>query len=172
MCFLFSFRRLDAFVYEYITIEYEASTRRKCDLKVIGSPFVESSFAIALPKNSPLTSKISPKLIYYKEYSIESKLRNNCRVKLKQMYRQNIRDVPTNHIKNVMFYSWMKTTAYLRKWSPRGSGAVYMEMSYCRVTRLAGLNKHSVHMTPSYTRQARSICFEMGNLNPPNYRIV
>ena len=26
-------------------------------------------------------------------------------VKLKQMYRQNIRDVPTNHIKNVMFYS-------------------------------------------------------------------
>ena len=74
---MFSFRRLDAFVYEYITIEYEASTRRKCDLKVIGSPFVESSFAIALPKNSPLTSKISPKLIYYKEYSIESKLRNN-----------------------------------------------------------------------------------------------
>ena len=30
------------------------------------------------------------------------------RVKLKQTYRQNIRDLPTNHIKNLMFYSRMK----------------------------------------------------------------
>ena len=52
--------------------------------------------------------------------------------------------------------------------------AVYMEASYpaAGVTRLAGLNKHSVYMKPSYTQQARSICFEMGNYNEPNYKIV
>ena len=45
----------------------------------------------------------------------------------------------------------MKTTAYLLEWSPRGLGAVYMEVSYlaARVTRLAGLNRHSVYMKPS-----------------------
>ena len=42
----------------------------------------------------------------------------------------------------------MKTTAYLLEWSPHGLGAVYMEASYpaARVTRLAGLKKHSVYM--------------------------
>ena len=46
----------------------------------------------------------------------------------------------------------MKTTAYLLEWSPRGLGAVYMDASYlaARVTRLAGLNKHSVYMKLSY----------------------
>ena len=71
---------------------------------------------------------------------------------MKQIYRKNIRDVPTNHINNLMFYSLVKTTAYLLEWTPRGLGAVYMEPSYpaARVTRLAGLNKRSVYMKPSY----------------------
>ena len=70
-----SFRKLDAFVYDYITIMYEASTRRDCDLKVIGRSFVESSFSIALTKNSSLTSNISQTLRYYKEYNIQEELR-------------------------------------------------------------------------------------------------
>ena len=62
----------------------------------------------------------------------------------------------------------MKTTAYLLEWSPRGLGAVYMEASYpaARVTRLAGLKKHSIYMKPSYptsmkhisTRQITKLC--------------
>ena len=45
----------------------------------------------------------------------------------------------------------MKTTAYLLEWFYL-LGAVYMEASYpaARVPRLAGLNKHSVYMKPSY----------------------
>ena len=46
----------------------------------------------------------------------------------------------------------MKTTAYLLEWSPRSLGVYNMEASYpaARVTRLAGLNKHSVYMKLSY----------------------
>ena len=67
----------------------------------------------------------------------------------------------------------MKTTAYLLEWSARGLRAVYMDVSYpaARVTRLAGLNKHSIYMKLSYPA-SRSICFEMGNFHPPNYKIV
>ena len=71
------FRKLDAFVYDSITIVYEASTRRDCDLKVVGRSFVGSGLGIVLPKDSSLTSKISKKLRYYKEYNIEEKLRKN-----------------------------------------------------------------------------------------------
>ena len=78
--------------------------------------------------------------------------RLNVKVKFKQMYCQNIYDVPTNRIINSMFYSWMQTIVYLLKWSPRGLGDVYMEASYpaARVTRLAGLKKHFIYMKPCY----------------------
>ena len=65
----------------------------------------------------------------------------------------------------------MKTTAYLLEWSPRSLGVYNMEASYpaARVTRLAGLNKHSVYMKLSYpasmkhmfstsTRQINKLC--------------
>ena len=51
LCFLFSFRKFDAFVDECITIQHEISKRRECDINVIGSPFVESSYSKALPNN-------------------------------------------------------------------------------------------------------------------------
>ena len=67
-----------------------------------------------------------------------------------------------------MFYSGMKRTAYLLEWSPRGLRAVCIEASYpaARVTRLAGLKKHSIYMKPSYptsmkhisTRQITKLC--------------
>ena len=77
LCFLFSFRKFDAFVDECITIQHEISKRRECDLNIIGSPFVESSYGIALPNNYSLTSKIPQTLIHYKEYGIENEQRNN-----------------------------------------------------------------------------------------------
>ena len=74
--FFCTFRKIDAFVYDYTTVAFEASKRRECDLKVVGNPFFESSLGMALAKNSFLTSKISERLSYYKQYGIERKLRN------------------------------------------------------------------------------------------------
>ena len=75
--FFCTFRKIDAFVYDDSSITFEASNRRECDLKVVGNPSVfESSLGVALAKNSFLTSKISERFIYYKEYGVESKLRN------------------------------------------------------------------------------------------------
>ena len=98
--------------------------------------------------------------------SVARHLKVGDRVKLKQMYRQNIRDVPTNHIKNLLFYSWMKTTAYLLEWFYL-LGAVYMEASYpaVRVTRLVGLKKHSIYMKPSYPASMKHM-FWNGQLPP------
>ena len=74
--FFCTFRKIDAFVYDHATITYQASKRTKCDLKVVGQSFFESSLSIALAKNSFLTSNISERLSYYKEYGIVSNLRN------------------------------------------------------------------------------------------------
>ena len=42
----------------------------------------------------------------------------------------------------------MKTTYYLLEWTPRRLGGAYIEPSYpaTRVTRLAGLKKHSIYI--------------------------
>lgn len=53
---------------------YHISRQKTCKLKLVGKPFFQSGFGIALPKNSSFTNKLSDILILYQKFDTYQKL--------------------------------------------------------------------------------------------------
>ena len=70
------FRKLQAFVSDYPTLENFAAKSRDCTFKIVGKSFFQSGFGLAVRKNSSLTFKISQVLMQYEDYDISRTLRH------------------------------------------------------------------------------------------------
>ena len=71
----FCFRKLQAFVSDYPTLENFAAKSRDCSFKIVGKSFFQSGFGLAVRKNSSLAVKISQVLMQYEDYDISRTLR-------------------------------------------------------------------------------------------------
>ena len=69
------FRKLQAFVSDYPTLENFAAKSQDCSFKIVGKSFFQSGFGLAVRKNSSLTIKISQVLVNYEDYDISRTLK-------------------------------------------------------------------------------------------------
>ena len=72
---LLFYRKLQAFVSDYTTLENFAAKSKDCSFKIVGKPFFQSGFGLAVRKNSSFTFKISQVLRQYEEYDISHTLK-------------------------------------------------------------------------------------------------
>ena len=61
---------------DYPTFETFAAKSPNCSFKVVGKPFFQSGFGLALAKNSSLTVKISEAIVQYERYDVTRRLKN------------------------------------------------------------------------------------------------
>jgi hypothetical protein len=76
MSIFWCFRKLQAFVSDYPTLENFAAKSRDCSFKIVGKAFFQSGFGLAVRKNSSLAIKISRVLMQYEDYDISRTLRH------------------------------------------------------------------------------------------------
>ena len=74
MTTLYLYRYFAAYVEDKPYLEYLVSIQMNCSLRLVGKPFGVSGYGIALPKNSPLTARISETILDLQDKNVLSQL--------------------------------------------------------------------------------------------------